>query len=354
MIGQRIQLRRDTAANWATANPVLLQGEVGLETDTDKFKIGDGTSAWNVLSYYAGDAYTLPVATASTLGGVKQGTGVVITGDGTLNAGMPAPPLMIEGEQGEEGLAIPGIPGIIGPASTIPGPQGVSVLVLDGEDGLDSMIPGAKGESITGATGAAGPQAPIILPFDGEQGEEGMPIPGIPGQQGAIGQQGASGIPVLVLDGEDGQDSMVPGSPGTVINLAAPGTIGNTTPGVMYGLLKEQYITASGSLTALQCSKTIISNYGMTDANLVANLPTAAEGLSFICILPAVRSKYFKFRADTSDVIYLSGTAGSANGYVGVASGYATGSSAQFFTFKNSSGGFSWFCLPIFGTWAAS
>lgn len=47
----RIQLRRDTAANWASNNPVLAQGEIGLETDTNQFKIGNGTSLWSALSY---------------------------------------------------------------------------------------------------------------------------------------------------------------------------------------------------------------------------------------------------------------------------------------------------------------
>lgn len=47
----RIQLRRDTAANWTSANPVLAPGEVGLETDTDQIKIGDGTTAWSSLPY---------------------------------------------------------------------------------------------------------------------------------------------------------------------------------------------------------------------------------------------------------------------------------------------------------------
>lgn len=47
----RIQFRRDTAANWTSANPTLAQGEFGLETDTDNFKIGDGTTAWNSLGY---------------------------------------------------------------------------------------------------------------------------------------------------------------------------------------------------------------------------------------------------------------------------------------------------------------
>lgn len=47
----RIQLRRDTASNWTSANPVLAAGEIGIETDTDQFKIGDGTTAWSSLGY---------------------------------------------------------------------------------------------------------------------------------------------------------------------------------------------------------------------------------------------------------------------------------------------------------------
>ena len=138
--------------------------------------------------------------------------------------------------------------------------------------------------------------------------------------------------------------------------LVAPGTIGGTTPGVVYATMKEIYKTKSADspLTALQVSRTIVSNYGMTDADCVISLPTAAEGYTFICILPAVRARYFKFRADTNDKIYLQGAAGSDNGYVGVASGYVTGTSAQFYTFKASDGGFDWFCIPIFGIWVAS
>lgn len=47
-----IQLRRDTAANWTSANPVLAAGEAGIESDTNKFKIGDGTSTWSQLDYF--------------------------------------------------------------------------------------------------------------------------------------------------------------------------------------------------------------------------------------------------------------------------------------------------------------
>lgn len=48
----RIQLRRDTAANWVSVNPTLLNGEIGIETDTLKFKIGNG-NRWNTISSYA-------------------------------------------------------------------------------------------------------------------------------------------------------------------------------------------------------------------------------------------------------------------------------------------------------------
>jgi hypothetical protein len=49
----QIQIRRDTAANWTSTNPTLAQGEMGLETDTNKLKFGDGSTAWNSLDYFA-------------------------------------------------------------------------------------------------------------------------------------------------------------------------------------------------------------------------------------------------------------------------------------------------------------
>ena len=49
----KIQLRRDTAANWVLNNPLLRGGEIGIETDTLKFKIGNGVDRWNSISAYA-------------------------------------------------------------------------------------------------------------------------------------------------------------------------------------------------------------------------------------------------------------------------------------------------------------
>lgn len=47
-----IQLRRDIASNWTSRNPTLAQGEFGFETDTLRFKLGDGSTNWNTLTYY--------------------------------------------------------------------------------------------------------------------------------------------------------------------------------------------------------------------------------------------------------------------------------------------------------------
>jgi len=47
----KIQMRKGTAAQWTGANPILLNGELGYETDTGKVKIGDGTTAWATLDY---------------------------------------------------------------------------------------------------------------------------------------------------------------------------------------------------------------------------------------------------------------------------------------------------------------
>jgi hypothetical protein len=49
-----MQQRRGTAAEWLSVDPVLASGEIGVETDTLKFKIGDGTNAWSLLGYAGG------------------------------------------------------------------------------------------------------------------------------------------------------------------------------------------------------------------------------------------------------------------------------------------------------------
>jgi hypothetical protein len=70
----QIQQRIDTASAWTTANPTLLAGEVGWESDTKKYKIGDGNTLWAALAYAPGS------------GGYTAGTGVAISASNVITA----------------------------------------------------------------------------------------------------------------------------------------------------------------------------------------------------------------------------------------------------------------------------
>ena len=84
----RFKLRNGTAAAWTAANPVLLAGEMGIETDTRRYKVGDGTTAWSSLSYYVEGVLARGQASKMTSGtiaivtaGTYQSTGLTATFD---------------------------------------------------------------------------------------------------------------------------------------------------------------------------------------------------------------------------------------------------------------------------------
>jgi hypothetical protein len=62
----RIQIRRDTTANWGIENPILAEGEFGLDTDLGKFKIGNGTDTWSILGFQEGSITTVTDNLTST------------------------------------------------------------------------------------------------------------------------------------------------------------------------------------------------------------------------------------------------------------------------------------------------
>ena len=74
-----LQLRRDTAANWTSTNPVLAAGEAGIETDSSpkKWKVGDGATAWASLTYVGAG---LSAQAANTILGNNTGGSAVPTG----------------------------------------------------------------------------------------------------------------------------------------------------------------------------------------------------------------------------------------------------------------------------------
>jgi len=71
----KIQLRRGLAANWTSTNPTLAEGELGLETDTGKFKVGNGVNQWTGLSYSSGVAGATGATGSPGATGPTGGTG---------------------------------------------------------------------------------------------------------------------------------------------------------------------------------------------------------------------------------------------------------------------------------------
>jgi len=66
-VADLIQIRRDTASNWTSANPTLAQGELGIETDTSKIKVGDGSTAWSSKTYLVDVGSYLTATSTNTL-----------------------------------------------------------------------------------------------------------------------------------------------------------------------------------------------------------------------------------------------------------------------------------------------
>ena len=132
------QLRRGSASEWITANPVLRSGEIGVVLDTQQFKIGNGVTHWSGLPYFE-----------------NHDTIVQMIADAVIE-GVPGP----KGDKGDTGDT---------------GPQGIQ------------GVPGVKGDKgDTGNTGPAGTNG-----TDGSQGIQG--IQGVKGDKGDTGNTGPAG-----------------------------------------------------------------------------------------------------------------------------------------------------------------
>lgn len=74
IVNVKHQQRHDTEANWTSKNPVLLDGEMGFVTGTQKYKVGDGTSKWSALAYHT----SLTDSEKSKLDGIVTGANKTI------------------------------------------------------------------------------------------------------------------------------------------------------------------------------------------------------------------------------------------------------------------------------------
>lgn len=73
-MAQQIQFRRGTSSEWTASNPILAQGEFGLDITQNKFKIGTGVTSWNYLNYGADFVSYASTAGISTFAQGLSGT----------------------------------------------------------------------------------------------------------------------------------------------------------------------------------------------------------------------------------------------------------------------------------------
>lgn len=177
------RFRRGSAALWTSRNSVLGPGEPGVETDTGKFKMGDGTTPWSGLKYFLNEDHIQEYIDQLNAEGVKGDKGdpgasayqvALSTGFvGTAAAWIAS----LKGAKGDTGNQ--GIQGLKGD----PGDQGIPGVKGDPGDQGNPGTPGAKGDK-----GDPGDQ--------GIQGIQGNPgTPGVKGDKGDTGNQGIQGVP---------------------------------------------------------------------------------------------------------------------------------------------------------------
>jgi hypothetical protein len=229
-----VQFRRGTAAYWTSVNTILASGEVGFETDTKKFKLGDGSTPWITLEYVAtqgpigpegptgknfkiAKTYTsvaLLLADTSPTNIISGEFAVVVAATTNADNGRV---YLWDGTSYSFMVDMAGIDGIVGPAGPagVDGPPGLQGPAgPQGPTGADSIVPGPQGpQGLIGPAGpqgadstVAGPQGPIGP--DGPQGPIG-PTGADSTVAGPQGIQGIQGIP-----GPAGADSVVPGPQG--------------------------------------------------------------------------------------------------------------------------------------------
>jgi len=259
----QLQFRRDTASNWTSNNPILASGEMGIETNTALFKLGDGTTRWNLLPYGGLQGPTGPG------GGGGGGTGYTgptgSAGDKYLTATTTAvTPVPVQGSF--VSLTV---------ASGLAYIAGNSVVVVNSGNSSNSFEGRVQSysagtlvvDSITNIRGTFS-SAVYNVNLDGIDGPTGAVGTGPTGAAstvtGPTGSQGATGPTGLGSTGATGATSTVTGPTGRT----GPTGIGSTGP------------TGAASTTTGATGPTGLGSTGPTGAASTVTGPTGSSGPS--------------------------------------------------------------------------
>ena len=267
----QLQLRHGSASEWTTGNPILAIAEVGVETDTQKFKIGDGVTAWNNLAYggFIGPpGPTGPIGPTGAVG-VTGPTGAGLTGaTGPIGITGATGPIGATGAKGDQGLGLAVtkqvvITGTVSglTSSTVQNAYnnsaygaptiGTNLYVTTTGDNITTLwfcnstspvtwIDLGQVTIIPGSTGATGPQGTTgptgVNGPTGSTGPQGATGAGATGPFGPTGPMMSFGN-VLRVDAINGNDTTasVNGGPYQTINAAVSAATTGTTVWIMPG-----------------------------------------------------------------------------------------------------------------------
>jgi hypothetical protein len=235
----RIQLRRDTASNWTTNNPLLYPGEMGIETDTGKFKLGPAVTAptvgtaWNSIASYVN---VTPSGLTSALGDYVlsedvNAKGGLVQMDNAGNALILGPGFIVEGEtdNGNETTVV-----FTDPTEdrtiTFPNATGTVALTTD----LNSYA------ALSGATFTGNINVPTAIVFEGATAD-------------------SYETTFQVTDPTEDRTITVPDVNGTIVTTGDTASVTNTmlAGSIANDKLTNSGITINGTSTSLGGSRTL-------------------------------------------------------------------------------------------------
>jgi hypothetical protein len=241
----RIQIRRDSSQNWSINNPVLLQGEFGLETNTNCLKVGDGQTEWNSLPYLICGSGDLDIIGPNNDVIVQGATGIKFTGPGvTVTSSGDVGIVNISGGSGSGSPGSSGTSGTRGTSGTsgssgTSGVSGNAVSIL--EDG-NLIISGASGINFTGSgvnvTNSGNLATVNITGGTGEGSSGSSGTSGLTGLDGSSGSSGTSGT-----RGTSGTS----GSSGTSGTRGTSGTSGTSGVSTQLQIFDENVLVTTGA-----------------------------------------------------------------------------------------------------------
>ena len=303
-----------TAASWASINPVLNPGEIGFESDTLKFKFGDGVTPWNSLPYQNASGPTGATGATGPQGiqGITGPTGA--TGAQGIQGiqGITGP----TGATGAQGIQ--GIQGITGPTGA-QGTQGIQgVTGATGSTGANGATgpQGIQGiQGITGATGPIGPTGP-----QGPAGAGGSGTVGPTGPAGATGAQGPAGATGPA--GPTGASGAGGGSTG-------PAYYTPDYPPASPSAYDDEFNSVSGLWTPIYTSKMVATDVNTTVPGCLY-WATDGVGSYLTAWLEAIPGGDFTIWTEVDLEVCYSGNPNSALGLI-LSSANTEGAGSQFF-----------------------